>query len=45
MHLNFSFDSSGLAIIKKNNEKLIMSKNLISKEFSLKNIVRKYGTK
>ncbi len=46
MHLNFSFDSSGLAIIKKkNNEKLIMSKNLISKEFSLKNIVRKIWNK
>ena len=46
INLNFSFDSSGLAIIKKkNNEKLIMSKNLKSKEFSLKNIVRKIWKK
>tara|TARA_B100000953_G_scaffold298395_1_gene295129 strand:+ start:4395 stop:5027 length:633 start_codon:yes stop_codon:yes gene_type:complete len=40
--LNFSFESSGLAIIKKMNENsLNKSKKLISKEFSIKNMLRK----
>lgn len=44
--LNFSFDSSGLAILKKvNKEKLIMSNKLNSNEFSLKNMIRKIWKK
>ena len=40
--LNFSFESSGLAIIKKkNNLNIIKSKKLSSKEASIKNFIRK----
>ena len=40
-NLNFSFESSGLAIIKKKNiEKLNETKKIISRENSLKNIIR-----
>ena len=42
LDLDFSFASSGLAIIKKrSNENLIKSSKLKSREFSLKNIIRK----
>ena len=44
--LNFSFESSGLAIIrKKNNNTLINSKKLVSNEHSLKNFIRKLWLK
>ena len=40
--LNFSFQSSGLAIIqKKNNEQLIYNKKIMSRENSIKNLIRK----
>ena len=40
-NLNFSFESSGLAIIKKKNmENLNETKKIISRENSLKNIIR-----
>ena len=44
--LDFSFQSSGLAIIIKKNDNLLnKSKKLISKEFSIKNILRKIWIK
>jgi predicted O-methyltransferase YrrM len=40
--LNFNFKSSGMAkIIKKNNEILLISKKVISRKFTFKNLVRK----
>ena len=40
--LSFSFISSGLAILKKNNNKsLVKPKKIVSREFSIKNIIRK----
>ena len=40
--LNFSFESSGLAIIKKKNDnELNISQKIVSRKYSLKNIVRK----
>lgn len=45
-NLNFSFYSSGLAIIKKNNDlKLNKNKKLTSMKFSLKNLFRKIWQK
>ena len=45
-YLNFSFQSSGLAIIKKiNNEELSLSKKIKSKEHGIKNIARKIWLK
>ena len=44
--LNFSFSSSGLAIIQKKNESnLIQPHNLSLRENSIKNIVRKIGSR
>jgi predicted O-methyltransferase YrrM len=41
-NLNFSFESSGLAIIKKNNKnKLNNGQKILSRSFSIKNILRK----
>ena len=41
-NLNFSFESSGLAIIKKNNKnKLNNAQKILSRSFSIKNILRK----
>ena len=39
--LNFSFQSSGLAIIQKKNEQLIYNKKIMSRENSIKNLIRK----
>lgn len=45
-YLNFSFQSSGMAIIKKiNNEELSFSKKIKSKEYGIKNILRKIWLK
>ena len=41
--LQFSFDASGLAKIKKlDNTNLTDSGNLLSRQYSLKNIIRKF---
>jgi len=45
-NLNFSFQSSGLAILKKiSNDKLNNSKKLFSREGSIKNLIRKLWLK